>query len=170
MRAERQNSSRIMKEQRVRLSATRCTSSSDGGVDRRERVQVVVRCRPLLEKEVADGRKSCVEVDPINNSVQVCNPKQADAQPKVFTFDRTYDSSSTQRQLYDDVAHHIVHSVMCGYNGTVLAYGQTASGKTFTMDGADDPPGTYILLTSLAVLCKFGFSNLHFSQELCAKI
>ncbi|CAK9199899.1 unnamed protein product [Sphagnum troendelagicum] len=129
-----------MKEQRVRLSATRCTSSSDGGVDRRERVQVVVRCRPLLEKEIADGRKSCVEVDPINNSVQVCNPKQADAQPKVFTFDRTYDSSSTQRQLYDDVAHHIVHSVMCGYNGTVLAYGQTASGKTFTMDGADDPP------------------------------
>lgn len=31
----------------------------------------------------------------------------------------------------------IIESVLDGFNGTVLAYGQTASGKTFTMQGAD---------------------------------
>ncbi|MCO5571230.1 hypothetical protein L7F22_024966 [Adiantum nelumboides] len=81
-----------------------------------------------------------------------CRPEQrADVQnvagrfssefsPKMFTFDRVYDESCTQKQIYRDVAHSIVHSVMCGYNGTVLAYGQTASGKTYTMEGCDYPP------------------------------
>ncbi|KAL3692994.1 hypothetical protein R1sor_006645 [Riccia sorocarpa] len=70
---------------------------------------------------------------------QVHNTKNPDIPPKLFTFDRTYGSSSTQREVYDDVAHSIVHSVMCGYNGTILAYGQTASSKTFTMDGLVNP-------------------------------
>ncbi|KAL3691783.1 hypothetical protein R1sor_005434 [Riccia sorocarpa] len=107
---------------------------------RRERVQVVVRCRPLHSKEKAEGRLSCVSVDTQRCTIQVRNTKNPDVPPKLFTFDRTYGSSSTQREVYDDVAHSIVHSVMCGYNGTILAYGQTASGKTFTMDGLDNPP------------------------------
>lgn len=68
----------------------------------------------------------------------------SDYPPKTFTFDRAYDENCTQRQIYRDVAHSIVHSVMCGYNGTVLAYGQTASGKTYTMEGCDHPSGTPI--------------------------
>ncbi|KAL2622279.1 hypothetical protein R1flu_002484 [Riccia fluitans] len=106
---------------------------------RRERVQVVVRCRPLQSKEIAEGRVSCVSVDTQRCTVQVRNTKNLDMPPKLFTFDRTYGSLSTQREIYDDVAHSIVHSVMCGYNGTILAYGQTASGKTFTMEGLDSP-------------------------------
>ncbi|KAL3681098.1 hypothetical protein R1sor_024054 [Riccia sorocarpa] len=100
---------------------------------RRERVQVVVRCRPLHTKEKAEGRLSCVSVDTQRCNIQVRNMKNPDMPPKLFTFDRTYGSSSSQREVYDDVAHSIVHSVMCGYNGTILAYGQTASGKTVTM-------------------------------------
>lgn len=95
----------------------------------------------MLERETAEGRSNCVVVDTAGSTIQVKNLKQPEQAPKLFTFDKTYDASSSQRQLYDDVAHPIVHSVMCGYNGTVLAYGQTASGKTFTMDGLDDPPG-----------------------------
>lgn len=126
--------------------STGSTGSSGGGSARRaERVQVVVRCRPMLEKENVEGRHNCVAVDTVGSTIQVKNLKQPEQAPKLFTFDKTYDATSTQRQLYDDVAHPIVHSVMCGYNGTVLAYGQTASGKTFTMDGLDDPPGIQIL-------------------------
>lgn len=130
-----------MKEYRNRMNSSGWNSSVSDVAAHRERVQVVVRCRALLPKEISDGRKSCVNVDTFNNSIQVENLKQADQAPKMFTFDRTYDSSSTQRHLYDTIAHPIVHSVMCGYNGTILAYGQTASGKTFTMDGPDEPPG-----------------------------
>lgn len=82
---------------------------------------------------------------------QVRNLKNPDMQPKLFTFDRTYGSSSTQREIYDDVAHSIVHSVMCGYNGTILAYGQTASGKTFTMEGLDNPPGMTLVMRASVI-------------------
>lgn len=136
----------MMKQSRSRSSSMQWNSKISKDAEAyRERVQVVVRCRPLLSTEIADGRKSCVIVDTVNSSIQVRNPKvQADMAPKTFTFDRAYDSSSTQRQIYQDVGHPIVHSVMSGYNGTVLVYGQTASGKTFTMDGPDDPPGIYM--------------------------
>ncbi|KAL3697899.1 hypothetical protein R1sor_011975 [Riccia sorocarpa] len=95
--------------------------------------------RRRTEVYEAEGRLSCVSVDTQRCTIQVRNTKNPDMPPKLFTFDRTYGSSSTQREVYDDVAHSIVHSVMCGYNGTILAYGQTASGKTFTMDGLDNP-------------------------------
>lgn len=111
---------------------------------RRERVQVVVRCRPLSEREIVEGRQSCVQVDPQRCTVQVRGGRPSEQTTKLFTFDRTYDPTCSQRQIYDDVAHPIVHSVMCGYNGTVLAYGQTASGKTFTMEGFEDPPGMLV--------------------------
>jgi len=46
-----------------------------------------------------------------------------------------YDVDSTQRQVYDEGAFSLVESVMCGYNGTIFAYGQTGCGKTHTMIG-----------------------------------
>ncbi|CAM6129993.1 unnamed protein product [Calypogeia fissa] len=119
---------------------SRCSNIDSLSEMRRERVQVVVRCRPLLQREVAEGRINCVSVDKQHSTIQVKNIRFPELPPKLFTFDRTYDNTCTQRELYDDAAHPIVHSVMCGYNGTVLAYGQTASGKTFTMEGLDNPP------------------------------
>ena len=52
-----------------------------------------------------------------------------------FTFDKTFGETSTTRQVYNDVAKGIVQSVCDGLNGTIFAYGQTSSGKTFTMQG-----------------------------------
>ena len=37
--------------------------------------------------------------------------------------------------MYEEVAGPVVESVLNGYNGTVMAYGQTGTGKTFTMSG-----------------------------------
>ncbi|KAL8272471.1 hypothetical protein Esti_003594 [Eimeria stiedai] len=46
--------------------------------------------------------------------------------------------SALQARVYDDAAFRIVESVAEGYNGTVFAYGQTGTGKTFTMIGEGD--------------------------------
>ncbi|KAJ7563193.1 hypothetical protein O6H91_03G100000 [Diphasiastrum complanatum] len=135
-----------MKESNVRASMRELCLPDSPAVPRtgcRERVQVVVRCRPLSEKEIADGHQNCVIVDAERNTVEIHGSGRRGSQdmaPKVFTFDRTYGGSCSQEQLYNEVARPIVHSVMLGYNGTVLAYGQTASGKTFTMEGLDSPP------------------------------
>lgn len=46
--------------------------------------------------------------------------------------------SSTQQSIYDETVRPLVASVLEGYNGCVFAYGQTGTGKTFTMEGEDD--------------------------------
>lgn len=46
---------------------------------------------------------------------------------------------STQENLYDEIVRPLVASVLEGYNGCVFAYGQTGTGKTYTMEGV---PGT----------------------------
>ena len=42
--------------------------------------------------------------------------------------------------LYQETAARIVDSVLEGFNGTIFAYGQTGTGKTFTMEGVNEPP------------------------------
>jgi len=100
-----------------------------------ECVRVVVRCRPLNARELADGRQVIVGVDTKTAQVSLRPPNGTDA-PKAFTFDAAFDPSSTQREVYVNTAMAIVNSVLSGYNGTVFAYGQTGTGKTHTMEGA----------------------------------
>lgn len=52
-----------------------------------------------------------------------------------FTFDRVYDDESTQEQVYAETARLSVISALEGYNATIMAYGQTGTGKTYTMEG-----------------------------------
>jgi len=54
----------------------------------------------------------------------------------LFQFDKTFGEKTTTREVYSDVAQGIVESVVNGLNGTIFAYGQTSSGKTFTMQGS----------------------------------
>lgn len=53
-----------------------------------------------------------------------------------FTFDKTFGENVSTEEVYDDVAKGIVDSVVNGLNGTIFAYGQTSSGKTYTMQGS----------------------------------
>ncbi|CDQ92650.1 unnamed protein product [Oncorhynchus mykiss] len=108
-----------------------------------ETVKVVVRCRPLNRKEAAGvtgtpgGRGGIVEMDVHRGQVVLQNPRALPGEPrKTFTFDSVYDASSRQRDLYDETVRPLIHSVLDGFNGTIFAYGQTGTGKTYTMQGA----------------------------------
>ena len=59
---------------------------------------------------------------------------------KTFTFDNAYDEEATQEQIYLDCAQNIINEVVDGYNGTIFCYGQTGTGKTFTMTGIESDP------------------------------
>ena len=52
-----------------------------------------------------------------------------------FTFDYVYDQNSTQEEVYEHSGKPAVLSILEGYNATLIAYGQTGTGKTFTMEG-----------------------------------
>ncbi|KAG7472328.1 hypothetical protein MATL_G00107710 [Megalops atlanticus] len=106
-----------------------------------ESVKVVVRCRPMNEKEKAANFERVVSVDVKLGQVAVRNPKgSAHEHPKVFTFDSVYDWNSKQVELYDETFRPLVDSVLLGFNGTIFAYGQTGTGKTYTMEGVRNDP------------------------------
>ena len=52
-----------------------------------------------------------------------------------FAFDQVYGPDNTQQYVYDNTAKSAVLSVLEGYNATIFAYGQTGTGKTYTMEG-----------------------------------
>ncbi|KAL3116423.1 hypothetical protein niasHT_006870 [Heterodera trifolii] len=98
-----------------------------------ESVRVVVRCRPLNQRELRINSNICVEMVP---SIGQCILQtEGSSVPKALTFDGVYFIDSTAEQLYNDIVYPLVESVIEGYNGTVFAYGQTGSGKTFSMQG-----------------------------------
>ena len=106
-----------------------------------ERVRVVVRCRPMSSGEESDGRGVVVEVDATARTVGVSKPTGGPgAEPKVFTFDATYGPNATQLGIYEESARPIIQAALDGYNGTIFAYGQTGTGKTFTMEGIFGDP------------------------------
>ncbi|CAK5270175.1 unnamed protein product [Mycena citricolor] len=57
-----------------------------------------------------------------------------------FTFDTIHTTIPTA-PLYTTAARPHVHAFMSGYNAVVFAYGQTASGKTYTLTGTPEEPG-----------------------------
>ncbi|ORZ31702.1 P-loop containing nucleoside triphosphate hydrolase protein [Catenaria anguillulae PL171] len=74
-------------------------------------------------------------------SVSITDPNApATDPPKQFTFDSAFDWNSQQIDVYNKTALPIVESVLNGYNGTIFAYGQTGTGKTFSMEGVRNIP------------------------------
>ena len=82
--------------------------------------------------------RSVIEVDSKEANISVLNPANA-KDLRNFSFDHTYDWKSTQELIFSQTAQPILESVMEGYNGTIFAYGQTGTGKTFTMEGVPTP-------------------------------
>lgn len=58
-----------------------------------------------------------------------------------YTLDKVYGPESTTQQLYDASVKPLVRAALEGYHTSVLAYGQTSTGKTFTMTGTPHRPG-----------------------------
>lgn len=59
----------------------------------------------------------------------------------VIFADHIFDMKSSNLEVFDTVVRPIVNAAVNGFNGTVFAYGQTSSGKTFTMMGTTEEPG-----------------------------
>ena len=116
--------------------------------DKSESVKVVMRCRPLTPKEMEEQRECIVNVDMDVGSIQVYNPQNI-KELKSFTFDHSYDWRATQQLIFEQTALPILESIMEGYNGTIFAYGQTGTGKTYTMEGNDNETDKGIIPRSI---------------------
>ncbi|CAM6114745.1 unnamed protein product [Calypogeia fissa] len=97
-------------------------------------VAVYVRFRPQNAKEARDGTSV---VPPESADYQSFALQDETYVETTFSFDRVFYKDSSQVDVYDAVALPIVRDVMNAINGTILAYGQTGAGKTYTMEGPD---------------------------------
>ena len=130
------------------MPARLATASSLGNTN--ENFKVVIRVRPPLEREVSAGKsyKHSVAVDSNNATCTLSENLEAwrggggavDGDGIVFnthqhTFDHVYDQDASQKEVYERSAKDAVLSTLKGYNAAILAYGQTGTGKTYTMEG-----------------------------------
>ncbi|KAF1744883.1 hypothetical protein MXB_1177, partial [Myxobolus squamalis] len=92
-------------------------------------IKVFCRFRPQNEFELKNGGTEIVNFA-TNEIISIDN--------KNFTFDSTFPPETDQLQIYESAAKPLVGDLLSGYNSTIFAYGQTSSGKTYTMEGIFD--------------------------------
>ncbi|EGO19218.1 hypothetical protein SERLADRAFT_453721 [Serpula lacrymans var. lacrymans S7.9] len=103
---------------------------------REDKVLVSVRIRPTNSHSAWDRSAT------MNRSVKL-QPQYAKSTatpPQEFHFDEVL-TGSENKPIYNAVARSHVCAAMDGYNSVIFAYGQTASGKTFTLSGSEEQPG-----------------------------
>ena len=127
--------------------------------DLQGKIRVIVRCRPLVDGEVASGSKPAVSIVD-EASLQVLDPRRKGGRAKEFTFDNVIGPKVSQEEVFSKVRGHI-YSVVDGFNVTIFAYGQTGSGKTYTMAGGGNDADVGIIPRSIREL----FSRLREKDE-----
>ncbi|XP_028053915.1 kinesin-like protein NACK1 isoform X1 [Camellia sinensis] len=110
-------------------------STPGGSKVSEEKIVVTVRLRPLNKREQL--AKDQVAWECIDDHSIVHKPPSLEraTQPASFTFDRVFGPSSLTETVYEEGVKNVALSALMGINATIFAYGQTSSGKTYTMRG-----------------------------------
>ncbi|MDP2434656.1 MAG: kinesin family protein [archaeon] len=120
---------------------TECPKSgSSSSVSAPKGVRVVLRIRKRFADEVVEP----VVAHQGDGSVELITdphgPKPSRAHRTLFNFDGYYGEEATQEALFEE-ARSLLPGVTRGVNVTIMAYGATGSGKTYTMQGSESAPG-----------------------------
>lgn len=92
-------------------------------------IKVLCRIRP--QNSVEQG-KECI-VSQKGSTVLVKNER--------FNFDYVFPTTSTQQEVFEVSAIPIINDMLSGYNCTFFVYGQSGTGKTFSISGDEKNPG-----------------------------
>ena len=123
------------KQEMQKLSPSNFTLSSQS------KIFVVVRKRPINQKEINNGEIDCISV--INPKVYIHECKiQVDGISKYledheFYFDNTFGENDSTKDVYKYTIEPIINLILDQGIVTCFAYGQTGSGKTYTMKGIE---------------------------------
>ncbi|GMY12069.1 kinesin-like protein KIN-14R [Fagus crenata] len=101
-------------------------------------IRVFCRCRPLSKGEISAGCTTVVDFDAAKDGC--LGILSGGSTKKSFKFDRVYSPKDDQIDVFSDASPMVI-SVLDGYNVCIFAYGQTGTGKTFTMEGIEQNRG-----------------------------
>ncbi|XP_024371435.1 uncharacterized protein [Physcomitrium patens] len=108
-----------------------------------EKICVAIRVKPTSTQEANNGTRWKVAANTISLHSALGTPIKG----QTYSFDTIFGVSTTNAEIYEEHAKDLVLSAVSGFNGTVFAYGQTSSGKTYTMQGSATDQG----VTRLAI-------------------
>ncbi|XP_032786590.2 kinesin-like protein KIF16B isoform X2 [Daphnia magna] len=148
-------------------------------------IKVAIRVRPRTISEATLDHQLTVHMGG-NNIVHLHNPtisktsakygwndKRASSQPRQFAFDYCFPATdgscasaniASQEKVFEDLGMPVLNSLFDGYNACVLAYGQSGTGKTYTMMGTPLEPGLAPKLCTAIferITSECGCSNVH---------
>lgn len=124
-----------------------------------ETLRVFVRVRPFLPRELKNGSSfPVIDVQETEKELHayefLCPELDSEAKvremllnPKHFqvhshTYDFVFDDKAEQSKIYSKSTEQCLDYLLNGYNSTIIAYGQTGTGKTYTMEGNPTTPET----------------------------
>ncbi|KAL6999187.1 Kinesin-like protein nack1 [Sarracenia purpurea var. burkii] len=113
-------------------------STPGGPKSREEKIVVTVRLRPLNKREQLAKDQIAWECIDDHTIVHKPQPHERVTQPASFTFDRVFGPACLTETVYEEGVKNVALSALMGINATIFAYGQTSSGKTYTMRGITD--------------------------------
>ncbi|CAA2984408.1 Kinesin-like protein KIFC3 [Olea europaea subsp. europaea] len=115
-------------------------------------IRVFCRCRPLKQDEIENGTTSVIDFNSSHdNELQIIS---SDCSRKQFKFDHIFRPEDNQEAVFLQTIP-VVTSVLDGYNVCIFAYGQTGTGKTYTMEGMPENRGVnYRTLEELFKVCN----------------
>ncbi|XP_010540004.1 PREDICTED: kinesin-like protein KIN-7A [Tarenaya hassleriana] len=106
-----------------------------GPRSREEKIVVTVRLRPLNKKELSAKDQVAWECVDDHTVVYKSPSQERSPQSSSFTFDKVFGPDSLTENVYEEGVKNVALSALMGINATIFAYGQTSSGKTYTMRG-----------------------------------
>ncbi|GFS34264.1 armadillo repeat kinesin 3 [Actinidia rufa] len=123
-------------------------AKDDASVSGRVRVAVRLRPRNAEELEADSDFADCVELQPELKRLKL---RKNIWDSDTYEFDEVLTEFASQKRVYEVVAKPVVESVLDGYNGTVMAYGQTGTGKTYTLGrlGEEDAADRGIMVRAM---------------------
>ncbi|KAM0895008.1 hypothetical protein ACQ4PT_024120 [Festuca glaucescens] len=124
-----------------------------------ERIVVSVRLRPVNAREAERGDGTDWECSgPTTLRFLGTIPERA-MFPATYTYDRVFSPECSTAQVYEEGAKEVALSVLAGINSSIFAYGQTSSGKTYTMVG----------ITEHSMAEIYGYIDKHPEREFILK-
>ncbi|KAH0566044.1 hypothetical protein GP486_000565 [Trichoglossum hirsutum] len=98
-------------------------------------IHVVVRCRGRNEREVRENSGVVLSTTGVKGKSIELSMGASALSNKTYYFDKVFSPAADQSIVYDEVVAPVLEEMLAGYNCTIFAYGQTGTGKTYTMSG-----------------------------------
>ncbi|KAI1930170.1 Kinesin- motor protein [Ophidiomyces ophidiicola] len=111
-------------------------------------IHVAVRCRGRNEREVKENSGVVVSCEGVKSTMVELSMGPNALGNKAYNFDKVFSPAADQAIVFEEVVVPMLNEMLAGYNCTIFAYGQTGTGKTYTMSG--DMTDTLGLLSDAA--------------------